>query len=179
GNSFGLVEVADVVRSVARCVDDLDLSRAELEIFTALQDAQILRRNGKCFAEQALQFAGPEALGAGKKLGRVRHVRRAIPVDIHGKAGIFADERAGSAGVIQVDVGEEDGVEVAHADATGLELLVQGLERGARARVDHGAVAVRFQKARGNGTGPPHPEVVERGNRVHKRRSVAQDGKVD
>src|SRR6266851_3642148 len=101
-DAFRLVEIADVVRGVARCVDNLDLPRAERECFTAFEDAQILRRNGKSFSEQALQFVGPEALGAGQKLRRVHHVRRAILVDIHGEAGIFAHQRAGSAGMVQV-----------------------------------------------------------------------------
>jgi hypothetical protein len=58
------------------------------------------------------------------------------------KPWIFADEGAGSAGVVQVDVRQKNGVEIAHADATGLKLLVQGAERGTRPGVDHGAVAV-------------------------------------
>ncbi len=134
-----------MVRGVARCVDDFEFARAEREIFSALQDAQIFRRNGQNFAEKKLQIVGPEALGAGKKLGRVNHVRRALRVDVHGEAGIFAHQRAGSAGVVQVDVRQKNGVEITHANAAGLELLAQSIQRGARAGVDNGAVAVRFQ----------------------------------
>src|SRR6266446_6065838 len=94
------------------------------------------------------------------------------------EAGILAHQRACSAGVVQVDVREKNGVEIAHADATCLQLAMQGLERGARAGVDNGAVAVRLEKRSGDGSPPPHPKIVERGDRVHKSRSVAQDGKV-
>src|SRR5260370_31552902 len=66
GDVFRLIEVADVVRGMARRVDDFDSPRAEREGFTALEDAQILPRNGKSFTEQALQFVGPAALCAGK-----------------------------------------------------------------------------------------------------------------
>jgi len=85
-----------------------------------------------------------EALGAGKKLGRVNHVRRALRVDVHGEAGIFAHQRAGSAGVVQVDVRQKNGVEITHANAAGLELLAQSIQRGARAG-SITRVAVRFQ----------------------------------
>src|SRR5882762_10132086 len=107
-------EVSQIPRSmsgggVAWCVDDFEFARAEREIFSALKDAQIFRRNGQNFAEKKLQIVGPEALGAGKKLGRVNHVRRALRVDVHGEAGIFAHQRAGSAGVVQVDVRQKNG----------------------------------------------------------------------
>jgi hypothetical protein len=39
-------------------------------------------------------------------------------------------------------------------------------------------VAVRFQKPGSNGARPPHPNIVECHDRVHKKTSVAQDGKV-
>ncbi len=106
-------------------------------------------------------------------------MRRAILVDIHGEAGIFAHQRAGSAGVVQVDVCEKNGLEIADSDATGLELSLQRLERGARAGVDNGAVPVRFQKAGRDGARPSHPKVVEGGDGVHQKSSVAQDGKFD
>jgi len=77
------------------------LARAERKCFFAFEDAQILRRNGKNFAEQLLQVVGPEALGAGKKFGRINYVRRAILVDMHGEAGVFPDQRAGGASVVQ------------------------------------------------------------------------------
>ena len=105
-------------------------------------------------------------------------MRRAVLVHIHGEAGVLADQRPGGAGVVQVDVREEHGVEVAHAEAASPELLVQSVECGAGARVDNGVVTVRFEKADSNGTRPPHPEIVKRGDRVHQQRSVAQDGKV-
>jgi hypothetical protein len=40
-------------------------------------------------------------------------------------------------------------------------------------------VSVRFEQSRSNGTRPSHPEVVKCGDRVHEKRSVAQDGKVN
>src|SRR5260370_30142818 len=81
--------------------------------------------------------------------------------------------------MVQVDVREKDGVEFAQPDAASPELLAQGLQRGAWSGIDNGQVAVRFQKAGSYGARPPHPEIVECVDRVHKKTSVAQDGKVD
>jgi len=47
-------------------------------------------RNGQNFAKKKLQIVGPEALGAGKKLGRVNHVRRALRVTYTARRGILA-----------------------------------------------------------------------------------------
>ncbi len=84
----------------------------------------------------------PQTLRAGQQLGRVNHVRRAEFVNIHGEAGIFADQCAGRAGVVQVNVREKDGIEIGHTETMGLQLLVKGFERGAWARIYDGAVAV-------------------------------------
>ncbi len=152
---------------MARCIDDFEFARAERKCFAAFEDAQILLRNGKNFAEQSLQVVGPEALGAGEKFGRVNHVRRAILVDINGEAGIFAHECTGSSGVVQVNVRKQDGVEIAHADAMSMELLVKSFERRARTGIDNRAVAVRLQKGRSNGVRAACPKIVERRDRRH------------
>ena len=94
-------------------------------------------------------------------------MRRAEFVDIHREAGIFANQRAGSAGMVQMDVREKDGVEIAHAEAMGLELLVKSFERGARSGVDDGAVTVRFEQGGSNGVRTPGPKIVERGDGGH------------
>ena len=94
-------------------------------------------------------------------------MRCAFGVNVNGKARVFADECAGGAGVVQVDVGEEDGVEIADTDAASVEGMAQGLDRGARTGVDDGAMAVRFEKRGGDGVRASHPEIVEGGDRRH------------
>ena len=85
---------------------------------------------------------------------------RAIGMDIYGEAGVFTDERAGSAGVVQMDVREKDGVEIAHAEAVGPKIFAESFERGARTRIDNGAMAVRFEKRGSNGVRTSRPEIV-------------------
>ena len=99
-------------------------------------------------------------------------MRRAKFVDIHGEAGIFSDQRAGSASVVQVNVREKNGIKIAHTNAMGVKILPKSFERGARAGVHDGAVAVRFEKRGSNSVRATGPEVVERGDRVHSERLV-------
>ena len=161
-----------MVRSVARCVDDFEFARAKRERFAAFEDAQVFGRNGKSFAEEAPQIVGPEALRAGQQLGGINHVRRAILLDIHGEARIFAHQRAGSSCVVQVNAREKNGIKIAHTNAMGVKILPKSFERGARAGVHDGAVAVRFEKRGSNSVRATGPEVVERGDRVHSERLV-------
>ncbi len=165
---FRLVEVADVMRSMAGCVDDFEFARAERKGLATFEDPETFLWDGEVIAKKDLQVIGPKASGAGEKFGRIDHVRSAFGVDINGKARIFADERAGGAGVVQMNVGKKDGVEIANSDATNVEGLPQSFERGARARVDDGAMAVRLEKRGCDGVRAPHPEIVEGGDRVHR-----------
>jgi len=86
-----LIEITDVDAMHGPVYGRLRVCASERKCFFAFEDAQILRRNGKNFAEQLLQVVGPEALGAGKKFGRINYVRRAILVDMHGEGGVFPD----------------------------------------------------------------------------------------
>ena len=85
---------------MAGSVDDLYLPRPQRKRFATFEDAQILRWNGKSFTEESLQIVGPQPLGAGKQLGRINHVLRAILVHVHGELPILANQRAASAGVV-------------------------------------------------------------------------------
>ena len=126
-------------------VDDLHLPRTERERFAAFDNVQILRWNGKSLSEKSLQVVGPQSLRARKQLGRINHVRRAVRVYVHGKPRILAHQRAGSAGMVQMNVRQKNGVEIAHTNASGSEALAQSLERRTRAGIDNGAMPVRFK----------------------------------
>src|SRR6184192_2482829 len=70
---------------------------------------------------------------------------RAVRVYVHGKPRILAHQRAGSAGMVQMNVRQKNGVEIAHTNASGSEALAQSLERRTRAGIDNGAMPVRFK----------------------------------
>ena len=78
-------------------------------------------------------------------------MRRASGVDVYGETRIFADQGAGDAGVIQVDVGKEDGVEVGDGQALVLQGLAQSVQCGRWAGVDKGAVAGGLEQSGGYG----------------------------
>jgi hypothetical protein len=53
-------------------------------------------------------------------------VRSTTRVNINLKRRIFFNQCAGGAGVIQVDVGKQNGIQVRHAKAMALEPFAQG-----------------------------------------------------
>jgi len=126
--AVGVIEVADVVRSVAGGVDDVELAFAEGNGFAAFEDAEIFLRDGERVAEEAREIVSPKAAGAGEKFRGIGQVRRAELVDVNLEAGIFADECAGGAGMVQVNVRDEDGVEIGDGEAVGAKLLAQSCD---------------------------------------------------
>jgi len=124
-DAVGVVKIADVMRSVAGCVNDGELTFAERDGFATFEDAEIFLRDGKGVAKEAREIVAPKAAGAGEKFGGIDQVWRAEFVHVNGKAGILADERAGGAGMVEVNVGDEDGVEIGDGETVGAELLAQ------------------------------------------------------
>jgi hypothetical protein len=81
---------------------------------------------------------------------------------------ILLDQGASGASVIEMDVGEEDGVEIGHAEAMKSQLFAQDGKRGGRAGVNQGAEAVGKEECCGDGTGVAAPEKVEGQDASHK-----------
>lgn len=159
GDAGGLIEVGDVMRGVAGSVGDFDIAACEAELFAAAEDLQILRRNGEEFAKHGLHGVAIEASGAAQELFGIGHVRRADFVDVDFERRIFADEGAGSASVIEVNVGEEDEIKVAHGEAARSEFRFQIGEATRRAAIDEGELAIAVEQNRADGFG--YTEVVK------------------
>ena len=62
-------------------------------------------------------------------------MRRADLGDVHAQLGVLADERAGGAGVVEVDVREQQVADVGELEAAVGERLLQRREAGGRAAV--------------------------------------------
>src|ERR1700676_2810939 len=174
GNAAVVVEIADMVGGVPRGIDHVELAHSEGEGLAAFEDAKIFRRHREGLAEQARQVGTPQAGRAGEQLRRVGHVRRAVFMDVHGKPRIFSDERAGSAGVVQVNVGQKNRVQIGGGKALGMQQLAELGERRARAGVNEGAMAVGLQQRRSYGPRPTGPMGVEDCDCAHGSFSVAQ-----
>ncbi len=80
-------------------------------------------------------------------------MRRAALVHINPQRGIVAHERAGRAGMIQVDVREQQRRDVAHRQPGGRKGRVQGRERARRSRVDDRRAAGSMKERSGHDPG--------------------------
>jgi hypothetical protein len=175
GNAFLRVEISDVVARVAGSVEHFEFSLGERNGFAAFEDVDILFGDRESFAEEAGEFIAPQAACTGEKQGRIGHVERAALVDVHAQVGIFADEGAGGSGVIEVDVGEEDGFEIGEGESAGKELGAQNFECGGRAGVDDGVVTASFEQGGSDGVRAAGPVEVERGGGGHAL-GIIRDG---
>src|SRR5215831_5500156 len=68
GHAIGGIEIGDVVRGMARSVEDAQLARAQRECFSPFKDAQIGPGHGEEVAEQCRHVLAIKALGAGEEL---------------------------------------------------------------------------------------------------------------
>ena len=78
-------------------------------------------------------------------------------VNIDFEIGIFFDERTGRAGVVQMNMREQNGVQVGDAEAARIEMMAKCGEGGSRARIEERAMASGFKKSGGNGARTAEP----------------------
>ena len=76
----------------------------ERESFATLQRVKIFFRYRKKITVQTLHFIAVQTRGAVKQARGIEHVRSTALVDVHVERGILADQCAGGAGVVQVNV---------------------------------------------------------------------------
>lgn len=89
---------------------------------------------------------------------------------VHGQGGVLRDEEPRGAGVIEVDVREEDRVEVGDGESSLRDLGPERLERGARAGVEEERAAVRVEQLYGHALGAAKVADLDRGvGRGHEK----------
>lgn len=138
-----LVDDADVVLGVARGVDHEQFAAAELDgqAFVGVDDA--LGRDGQDVAVDVLDVVLAVNRGdAGDKLGGLGHVARAARMDDELGVREFAHERAGAAGVVEVDMGEDDVIDSIAAEADLVQRFLHIGQRVVAAGIDEGNAAV-------------------------------------
>jgi len=116
-----------VVRRVPGGVGDLERP----ELLAAVQHSHVLLRDGKHRSPQAIHVLTVEPRRAREEPRRIDQVRRAALVHPHLELGEALDERAGSAGVVEVNVCERE-----DARALLTERVEQRLDRRAGPAVD-------------------------------------------
>ena len=149
--SGGRFEPGDMMRGVTRRIKNLKAASAERNILAAFQRDNVFAGHWKKFAEAGFHAGIVKAASAGEKLRRIRHVASAQFVDVNTQARIFAQERAGSAGMIQVDVSEKERIQVRDRDAPALKLAAKHGEGNRRAGVNESQLAIAFEEATGDG----------------------------
>ena len=101
----------------------------------AAEHVHVGGRDGNDRTEEAVELVPIESPGASLEPARVDEMRRADLAHVHLEPRVAADERAGPTGVVGMDVGEEQVMDVTEAQAV---LGETGLER-----VDaHGGTAI-------------------------------------
>lgn len=170
GDACARIEKRNVVRSVAGSVKDVEFLLTDGQSFSAVEDTNILRGDGERFTEEARQVIAPEASSAGKELCGIGEMGCAFAVNVNAEPRIFAQQRAGGSGVIEVDVREQDRFEIGKFYAVGKQLRAESFERGGGTGIDDGGVAVvGCEESGGDGARTAIPVDVEDGEGRHGR----------
>jgi hypothetical protein len=82
-------------------------------------------------------------------------------VHVHPDARILSNEGAGAAGVIEMDVREQDGFDIAYGEAALCETIPQRAQRRGRTRIDDGGRS-SVQETRGDGPWPTTKAEIDR-----------------
>ena len=129
------IEVADVVPRVAGRREAFEPDDAVAD------DVDVLLRHRRELAPERVEPVAVEPSRARLELRRVDQVRRSHVGDVHLQAGVLPHENAGRAGVVEVDVGEEEMADVGQSEAALCEPRLRvarrrssARSRGARAR---------------------------------------------
>ena len=143
------VEVADVVRGVAGRREALEPDDA------VAGDLDVLLRDGRELAPEDVERVAVEAARARLEPARVDDVRRADLGDVDAQPGVFAHERPGGAGVVEVDVREQQVADVGELEPALGEGRLQGRDAGrGPAVVEREPVVGLEQVARDDALGP-------------------------
>ena len=114
-HTAGVIKVADVVRGVARRVRHVEESAARLDALATPEHHQVLLRHGRKLSPEAIHVVAVQPRGALNQLLGMRHVPRAALVHQHFDPRMTPDDGAGRAGVVEMDVREQQVGDVAES----------------------------------------------------------------
>lgn len=116
----GGVPVSNVMRSVARRIENVEIDGAEADFLATSEPDEIALGHGQAIAVKRLELIAVETAGTGQQARRVDHVGGAEFMDINFDARIFPDNGTGSAGMVEVNMGEQESVERSEFEAASL-----------------------------------------------------------
>jgi hypothetical protein len=123
----------------------------DLDFFVILENGQAFLRDGKELAPQGFHIIAIQAGGAGEQLLRVEQVRSADRVDVN--ACPLMGQPAGSSGMIQVDVGQENVTDVGNPIAMSIQATFEGGDGGTGTRFDQDGALPVGDEISSDGTG--------------------------
>ena len=164
------VPESQVMRSVARRIENFKIAFADGDGFSAFERPQIVFRNRKYGSVEAIHFRAVKAAGACEQFCRIGHVDRAKFVNEDGEFWIFLDESADGAGVIEMNVREQNRVEILNAYAAAIHFSAKRFERGGRPGIDERVDSVGLHERGGDGFRAAHPVHVNRDVGRQRRR---------
>jgi hypothetical protein len=144
---------------VARSGQHLEAASAEIEPLPSVEDHDALPRHRRHFAPEALHLASVQPRGAGEELRRIDEVRGARPMNVHREPGVETSQRAGGAGVVEVNMREQESGELFDRSAVRGQPRPKRLEARRRTRIDEVAASAGGHEARQDRFGPS--EVME------------------
>ena len=117
-------------------------------------DADVLRGHGHELAPEPVERVAVEPARARLEPARIDQVRRADGRDVHLECRVLADDRACGAGVVEVDVGEQEVADVAELEPALGEAVLQGREAGRRPAVEERRCRRRSRRGSSRRSGP-------------------------
>jgi hypothetical protein len=172
GCAARLVKIADVVRCVAGRVGHVQAARgrrrSQRERDAVFDCVHPVFGHRQHLAPERIHLVAVEAARTFQQARGVGHVRGACGVDVHVEIGPPLGHRAGGAGVVEVDVREQQGAHVIQGVTARAEARLQPLQRGRRAGVhQREAAAGKPEHAGGEVLRRAHvPEVHVPGARI-------------
>ena len=109
-------------------------------------DVDVLRRDGGELAPECVERVAVESARARLELRRIYDVRSPDLGDVHLQAGVLADERACGAGVVEVDVREEQVPQIGQLETARCEPGLQMLDAGRGATVEERGPVVGLEQ---------------------------------
>lgn len=174
-DAFGRVKVSDMMRRVSRRIEHPQFARAARNSLAAFEHVEIFLGYRQKVAEQTSHVVAIKALGTGEQIRGVGHMICAAGVNIDLQMRIFLDKGTGGASVVEMNVGQKNGLQVTEGAMVNSKLLPKILDGRGGTRIDERTKILGQQQRTGNGTRSALPIQIQRDDGVHRRKnSVTQ-----
>jgi hypothetical protein len=117
-----------------------------------LQDSNAFRRYRNDFAPKSFHFVAVETRGRNYEFPGIDKMRRAARVDVNRRAKLR--ETPGGAGVIEMDMAEENMPDIPDAEASLRQLRDHGLEGRLRTGIEENQAVIGLKDSRGDDAAP-------------------------